>query len=248
MEAPPFQEGITLDRVSFSYDANDGVTLHDISLSIKPYQMVAFVGPSGAGKSTLIDLLAGLRRDYDGHIQVDGHELRDLDITSWRHRLGYVTQDVILFDDTLGNNLTYTRSDASDADIARALQLAQLTDVVAAMPEGLETPLGEGGVRLSGGQRQRLALARALIGRPDILLLDEATSALDSESESLIQSAIENIRNELTVIVIAHRLSTVRPADIIHVMDKGRIVESGGYDELLARQGRFADLHRIQFA
>lgn len=246
IECPVLEKGIRLEQVSFRYPDADSAALHDVSIDIPRNAMVALVGPSGAGKSTLVDIIAGLRHPDDGRILIDGTNLQDLRLKSWRRRIGYVTQDVIIFNDTLRNNLTFGHPDASEADVQQALSRAHLADLVATMPDGLETPLGEDGVRLSGGQKQRLALARALVGNPDLLLLDEATSALDNESERAVQNALESISSELTIILIAHRLSTVRNADTIYMLESGRVVESGDYDTLIRQQGRFAELHGLE--
>ena len=241
-------ESIALVDVSFSYADEEKGAVEKVSLRIGRNTMIAVVGPSGAGKSTLIDLIAGLRAPKSGRIAIDGVELGDIDLLSWRKRIGYVTQDVIVFNDTLRNNLLFAHPAAGEEDIRRVLDLVHLDDIVAALPDGLDTVLGEGGIRLSGGQKQRLALARALIGDPQLLLLDEATSALDSESENLIQKALESVAHRLTIVIVAHRLATVRKADIIFVMEEGRVVESGSFDELIAGKGRFLDLHESQFS
>ena len=167
---------------------------------------------------------------------------------TWRRRIGYVTQDIVVFNESLRDNILFVHPEGTEHDIRRVVDITHLRDVVEEMPQGLDTVLGEGGVRLSGGQKQRLALARALMGDPQVLLLDEATSALDTESERMIQKAIESIAHKFTIVIVAHRLSTVRKADRICVMERGHIVESGSYDELLARNGRFAELHEHQFA
>ena len=242
------ERDIVLDRLRFRYDDGKGAGLDGVSLRIAKNEIVAVVGSSGAGKSTLIDLLAGVHRGYEGRILVDGVELRELDLAAWRRRIGYATQDVILFNDTLRNNLLFARPDATAAEVAEALRLAHLTDLVDSLPKGLDTELAEGGARFSGGQRQRIALARTLIAKPDLLFLDEATSALDSESERIIQTAIESVAHSMTIVVIAHRLSTVRKADVIHVLEDGRVVESGTFGELMAKRGRFAALHEFQVA
>jgi ABC-type multidrug transport system fused ATPase/permease subunit len=242
------EKGIFLENVSYRYSESSKPVLRNLNLSIGRNQMVAVVGRSGVGKSTLIDLLAGLRRPHHGCILIDDVDLMEMNLSSWRRRIGYVTQDVIVFNDTVRNNLTFAHPEAMEDDIERCMRLAHFTEVVAELPEGLDTVLGEGGVRLSGGQKQRLALARALIGKPELLLLDEATSALDNESERLIQEAIESIAHTMTIIVIAHRLSTVRKVDVIYVMEAGRMVETGTYEELVAENGTFAELHKLQFA
>ena len=243
------EEALELEDVTFRYeDESEGAAVEAISLSIPRNTMTAVVGGSGAGKSTLIDLIAGLRVPDSGRITIDGVDLGGIDLLSWRRHIGYVTQDVTIFNDSLRNNLTFVHPEAGEADIQRVLELTHLTEFVATLQDGMETVLGEGGVRLSGGQKQRLALARALIGDPQLLLLDEATSALDNESERLIQKALESIAHRLTIVVVAHRLATARRADRIFVMEGGRIVESGTFDELLARDGRFFQLHDVQFS
>ena len=242
------RDGISFENVTYRFPEADKATLTDITLRIGRGQMVALVGSSGGGKSTLIDLLCGLRRPDKGQILVDGEDLRTLDMHTWRRRIGYVTQDIVVFNESLRDNILFVHPEGTERDIRRVVDIAHLRDVVEELPQGLDTVLGEGGVRLSGGQKQRLALARALIGDPQVLLLDEATSALDTESERMIQKAIESIAHRFTIVIVAHRLSTVRKADRICVMERGRIVESGVYDDLLARNGRFAELHEHQFA
>ena len=239
---------ISLDHVSYRYPQGDTAATVDLSVTIPRKQMVAIVGSSGAGKSTLIDLIAGLRLPDSGQVLIDGLDLREMDLASFRRCIGFVSQDTIIFNDTLRNNLLFLRPDAPTAVVDHALSVAQLNEMVASMADGLDTLLGEGGSRLSGGQKQRVALARALILEPELLLLDEATSALDNESERAVQKAIEKIAHKMTIIVIAHRFSTIRKADVIYVIEAGRIVEYGSYDELLARDGRFSVLHNSQFA
>lgn len=241
-------EGISIENVAYQYPTRDTPALRDISLKIPRGKMTALVGQSGGGKSTVIDVIAGLRTPDAGRVMVDGKELGEINLNSWRNAIGYVTQDVNVFNDTLRHNVAFTCPDASDAQILECLNSVCLDDLVAQLPNGLDTVLGEEGARLSGGQRQRLALARAIIGRPELLLLDEATSSLDNESERLVQQAIEQIAAEFTVVVVAHRLSTVRRADTIHVLVNGGIVESGGFDELMSRGGSFTELHQQQFA
>ena len=241
-------ESIELKDVTYRYPSREEPALRGISLSIPRGKMTALVGESGGGKSTVIDVIAGLRTPDSGRVLIDGDDIRDLDLGTWRRAIGYVTQDVDVFNDTLRHNVSFTKPGATDGEILGCLELVYLGDLVDQLPHGLDTELGEEGTRLSGGQRQRLALARAIIGRPELLLLDEATSALDNESERLVQQAIEQIAGDFTVVVVAHRLSTVRRADTIHVLAGGRIVESGSYESLLARGGAFADLHQHQFA
>ncbi len=177
---------------------------------------------------------------------VDGQNLADINLASWRKRVGYVTQDVTIFNDTLINNLITANPEATPEQVSRVIKTADLDDFVAGLPQGLETDLGESGVRLSGGQKQRLALARALLAEPSILLLDEATSALDSETENFIRGAVSRLSKTLSVVVIAHRLSTIQNADVVHVLDGGRLVESGTYKELIAQKGRLFSLHEAQ--
>ena len=247
----PFRElaqGVELGEVSFHYENETKGAVSAVSMCIPRNNTVAIVGRSGAGKSSVIDLIAGLRIPDAGRITIDGVDLRRMDLLSWRKRIGYVTQDVIIFNDTVRNNLVFSHPEATEADIGKVVELTRLGDIIEALPDGLDTVLGEGGVRLSGGQKQRLALARALIGEPQLLLLDEATSALDNESESLIQKALESIAHRLTIVVVAHRLATVRKADTIFVIEEGRIVESGSFDALVAGKGRFSELHESQFS
>ena len=241
-------DAIRFDRVSFRYPGSSNPALEPFDLSIKRGQMVALVGRSGAGKSTLVDLLCGLRNPTEGRILIDGHALSQLNLHSWRQKIGYVTQDVTIFNCTLRDNLVFSHPEAKEEDVRHALHLAYLDEFVDSLPDGMDTVMGEGGVRLSGGQKQRLALARALVGNPELLLLDEATSALDNESERIVQKAIDSIASEFTIVVVAHRLSTVRRADQICVMEEGRIIEKGTYKELQDKGGRFARLHDLQFS
>jgi ATP-binding cassette, subfamily C, bacterial len=248
---PPFgglTRDIGIDRVSYRYAEGDAPALEGIDLVIPNRSMVALVGPSGSGKSTLMELISGIRSPTGGRVLLDGTDLASLDPRSWRRRIGFVTQDTILLNDTLRANLVFSHPEAGVDEIESALVTAHLGDLVQELPDGLDTVLGEGGIRLSGGQRQRVALARALIGKPELLLLDEATSSLDNESESAIQKTLETIAHTMTIVVIAHRLTTVRNSDMIHVIEAGRLVESGSYDQLIAASGRFSVLHKAQFA
>lgn len=251
LDAKPFEtlhQEIRFNKVSYRYPTRDKAALEDVSFDIARHRMVAIVGTSGSGKSTVVDLIAGLRKPLTGEISIDGIPLGEYDIRSWRRRIGYVTQDVIVFNDSLRNNIGFGTPDVTEEQILEALDVALLTDVLDELPNGLDTMIGENGTRLSGGQRQRLALARAIVGKPELLLLDEATSALDNESEHLVQQAIEAIAENFTLVVIAHRLSTVRRADVVHVMEEGRIVQSGTYDALLAEDGSFRKLHGLELA
>ncbi len=244
---PVLQGRVTFTNVGFAYDAGRPV-LHDISLTVEPGKTVALVGPSGSGKTTLVSLVLALAQPTDGLIHVDDLDLGHLDLTSYRRQLGVVLQDNWLLDASVADNLRFSRPDATDAQVQEALQAASADGFVAALPEGLNTLVGERGVKLSGGQRQRLAIARALLADPRILVLDEATSALDSESEAEIQGALARLRAGRTTFVIAHRLSTIRHADEILVLDQGRIVERGTHTALLATAGLYRRLHDRQHA
>jgi subfamily B ATP-binding cassette protein MsbA len=241
-----FRESIRFDAVGFEYTAGEPV-LSDVALEIRPGEVVALVGPSGAGKSTLADLLPRFHDPTRGSIRLDGTDLRDLRIGDLRALLGIVTQETILFHDTVRANIAYGREDATDARVEAAAIAANAHAFISEMPEGYGTVLGERGVRLSGGQRQRIAIARALLRNPPILILDEATSALDTESERLVQQAIDELMHDRTVLVIAHRLSTVRRADLILVLENGRVVQRGTHDELLREGGLYERLYRMQF-
>lgn len=220
--------------------------LRDVTLTIAAGTTTAIVGPSGAGKSTLADVVLGLLFAQEGHVEVDGVELTPARARAWRERVGYVAQDAFLFNDTVRANLSWGRPDATDEDIRSALALAAAEEFVDALPDGLDTVVGERGCRLSCGERQRLTLARALLRRPELLMLDEATSSVDGENEREIQRAVETLRGRMTMLVITHRLATTRAADVIYVMDRGRVVESGSFDSLVRRGGRFAALCRAQ--
>ncbi|HUA53998.1 MAG TPA: ABC transporter ATP-binding protein [Candidatus Sulfotelmatobacter sp.] len=238
---------VRFERVSFAYRPG-GAALDAVSLTVPAGKTAALVGPSGAGKSTILNLIA---RFYDvgaGRVLIDGQDVRGATLASLRGSVGLVAQEVGLFDDTVRANIAYGRLDATDAEIVAAARAAAAHDFIMALPEGYATPVGELGVKLSGGQRQRLAIARAMLKDAPILLLDEATSALDTESERQIQAALNQLMRGRTVLVIAHRLSTVIDADIIYVIEAGRVVEQGSHAELLARGGAYARLYALQFS
>jgi ATP-binding cassette subfamily B protein len=239
---------LELRGVSFSYPSRpDTPVLADIHFNIEPGEMVALVGPSGAGKSTLFDLIQRFHDPVAGAVLLDGIDLRALALADVRARIGYVPQEPVLFAGSLRDNVCYGRPDAGPEEIREALRLANADAFVEALPEGLETRVGEGGSGLSGGQKQRLAIARALLMRPQLLLLDEATSALDAESEERIRASIEALKGRCTILVIAHRLSTVRQADRILVLQAGRLVASGTHSSLVRENELYARFSRIQF-
>ena len=265
VEVPDGPVSVELDGVTFRYPAADEVSLasleevavlddrvnedvlHDVSVRVEPGQLVALVGSSGAGKSTLASLVPRLYDVQQGAVRLGGVDVRDVTFDSVRHTVGVVTQDGHLFHDTIRANLAYARPGAPDEDLWAALRNARLAGLVASLPEGLDTVVGERGYRLSGGQRQRLTIARLLLGRSRVVVLDEATASLDSASEAAVQQALGEALAGRTSIVIAHRLSTVRAADTILVVEDGRIVERGTHDQLLAREGRYAELYETQF-
>jgi ATP-binding cassette, subfamily C, bacterial len=239
---------IAFDRITLDYrDDGQSPAVRDVSLTIDAGSTTAIVGPSGAGKSTLADLLMGIIEPSRGRLLVDGTPLTRDYLHAWRQRIGYVPQDTFLFHESVRDNLLWARPGADEEDLWRALRLAAADTFVAALPQGLDTVVGDRGVLVSGGERQRLSLARALLRRPKLLILDEATSSLDSENEVRIQQAIKNLHQQMTIVVITHRLSTVRDADLIHVLDQGQLVESGRWDTLMARRsGRFRELCQAQ--
>lgn len=239
------ESGLTFENVSFKYPGQDQL-LKSINLVIPRGKMIALVGKSGAGKSTIIDLILRFYDADEGAILADGVNLRELDVHSWRKKLGYVPQDSFLFNSSIRDNMLWSKSDASDLQIMRACRMANVDEFLGDMSEGLNTIVGDRGVRLSGGQRQRIALARAILRDPEILILDEATSSLDSHSEKLIQHAIEAIASKTTVVVVAHRLSTVINADRIYVLENGNIAEQGDFAHLCNLKGKYYELAKIQ--
>jgi subfamily B ATP-binding cassette protein MsbA len=240
---------IRFDNVSFTYANADRPALRGITLTINPAETVALVGASGGGKTTLANLVPRFYRPTGGRILLDGYDLETLTLSSLRANIALVSQDVVLFNDSVAANIAYgVMRDTSEADIVRAAEAAHAMEFIRAMPDGLNTLVGENGVRLSGGQRQRLAIARALLKNAPVLILDEATSALDSESERHVQAALETLMHGRTTMVIAHRLSTIERANRIVVLDRGQIAEIGSHRELLAAGGIYARLYEIQFA
>ncbi|MGB3755307.1 MAG: ABC transporter ATP-binding protein [Rivularia sp. (in: cyanobacteria)] len=240
-----FTGKVEFSHLSFGYESERRI-LHDINLLIEPYQTVALVGRSGSGKSTLVKLLFRYFEPQEGKILIDGEDIRSLNVGEYRRRLAIVHQEVDIFNGTVLDNLTYGNESATFAEVEEACRIAKLDEVIGLLPEGYYTVVGERGVRLSGGQRQRVGIARALLVNPDVLVFDEATSSLDYESERSIQLAMSSIQGTRTTIVIAHRLSTVREADKIVVLDNGRIVEIGSHEELLREQGIYKRLHSLQ--
>lgn len=268
-DAAPVPSGplaVEFDHVGFRYPTADEVSLaslesvaredslrseepvlHDISFRAEPGQMVALVGPSGAGKTTITALVPRLYDVTQGNVRVGGADVRGLELASLRDAVGVVTQDAHLFHDTIAANLRYARPDATDDEIRSALRDARILDLIDSLPAGLGTVVGDRGYRLSGGEKQRLAIARLLLKAPRIVILDEATAHLDSESEAAVQQALAQALLGRTSIVIAHRLSTVRQADVILVVDQGRIIERGTHEQLLAAGGAYASLYSTQF-
>jgi subfamily B ATP-binding cassette protein MsbA len=237
-----FSDGIELQNVSFTYNQKLDPVLKQLNVSIPVNTTIAIVGKSGAGKSTLIDLLTLLLKPQSGTLLIDGVPAQEVDLDSWRKQIGYVSQETIVFDDTVANNICLWQGDAaSDAvlmgRIRKAARQAYIADYIETLPESYQTMVGDRGIRLSGGQRQRLFIARELFKQPNLLILDEATSALDTESERYIQESIDSLKGWITVVIIAHRLSTIRKADYVYVLEKGQVIEEGSYQKLTKKSG-----------
>ena len=246
-----FREAIRFEDVAFAYDGNEEEpkeVLQGINLTVRRGEVVALVGPSGAGKSSLVNLIPRFFDATHGRVTLDGHDLRDVTIDSLRRQIGKVTQEIVLFNDTVRNNIAYGQPDIPQLKVEEAAKMALAHDFILAMPEGYNTVIGERGLRLSGGERQRLAIARAILKNAPILVLDEATSALDMESEHAVQAALSNLMRDRTVVVIAHRLSTVRKANRIVVLEAGHITEIGTHEELLQLSGTYQRLYNLQFS
>jgi subfamily B ATP-binding cassette protein MsbA len=247
-ELPPFSQSVRFEKVGFTYPDGGPAVLRGIDLDVSAGEVVAVVGSSGAGKTTLVNLLPRFHWPTAGGIKIDGHDLREVTLRSLREQMAIVTQETILFNDTVWNNICYGRPDMPEERVTEAAVAAMAHDFISALPQGYHTLIGDRGQRLSGGQRQRIAIARALVKNSPILILDEATSELDSESEMLVQRALANLMAGRTVFVIAHRLSTIRRADKIVVLEDGTIREMGRHEDLLARGGAYARLYELQFA
>jgi ATP-binding cassette, subfamily B, bacterial MsbA len=243
-----FEREIEFRRVSFNYDGSHLPVLKELDLTVSAGEVIAFVGSSGSGKTTLVNLLPRFFDPTEGQILIDGHDTRDLTLASLRSQIGVVTQETVLFNDTVRNNICYGRSQVTEKELLEATQAALAHDFIAQLPQGYDSIIGERGQKLSGGQRQRIAIARALLKNSPILILDEATSALDSESEMLVQKALANLIRGRTVFVIAHRLSTIRQAGKIIVIDQGQISEIGTHADLVGKGGIYRRLHDLQFA
>jgi subfamily B ATP-binding cassette protein MsbA len=239
------QGNVTFCNVSFSF--GDTCVLRNISLTARRGDIIALVGPSGGGKTTLVSLIPRFYDVSEGCVQVDDHDVRSVRLDSLMSQVALVDQETTLFNDTLANNIRYGKPGASDMEVETAARAAFAHDFISEMPEGYATSIGDRGVRLSGGQRQRICIARALLKNAPILILDEATSALDTESEQMVQNALNNLMQNRTTFVIAHRLSTILNADRIIVLDKGEIVEQGSHDELVSRDGLYQKLYSMQF-
>lgn len=246
-ELPLLSHSLEFRNVTFVYEGTDVPAVKNITLTIAAGEVLALVGSSGSGKTTLVSLVPRFYDPTEGAVLIDGRDIREFTLSSLRRQIGIVSQETVLFDDTVKQNIAYGRLDATDEEIVAAAKAAYAHDFIERLPDGYNTMIGEDGVKLSGGERQRLAIARAILKDPPILILDEATSSLDSESERIVQLALSNLMKNRTTLVIAHRLSTVQNADRIAVLDRGRLVETGSHEELLRRGGLYKRLHAMQF-
>ena len=246
-EIESFSEEIRFDNVSFDYGEESVPVLKNVSFSISKGSVVALVGASGAGKSTIADLIPRFYDTTSGYVKIDGEDIREIKLESLRRMMGVVSQEIILFNDTVKQNIAYGQEEIKDSNIISAAKAANAMGFIEELPNGLDTIIGERGVKISGGQKQRLSIARAIIKNPSLLILDEATSSLDTESEKLVQEAIEKLMKDRTVLVIAHRLSTVKNADNIIVLEQGKIIEKGNHVELIDKKGKYSELYAVQF-
>ena len=247
-DLPAISRSLEFRQVAFQYEGQGEPALSGIDLTIRAGEIIAFVGSSGSGKTTLVSLLPRFYDPTGGQILIDGVDLQTCSLRSVRGQIGIVSQEVVLFDDTVRNNIGYGRQGATPDDVMRAAQLAYAHEFIVRMPAGYDTLIGERGLKLSGGERQRLAIARAILRDPPILILDEATSALDTQSERIVQLALTNLMHNRTTLVVAHRLSTIQNANRIVVLDRGRVAEVGSHEELLRKGGMYKRLHAMQFA
>ena len=243
---PKVKGDVRFNDVSFAYNENEEVLSH-FSFEVKPGEMIAFVGPSGAGKSTVASLLPRFYDATNGSITIDGQDIRKVTLDSLREQVGIVPQETVLFNGSVYDNILYGRLDATREEVETAAKAANAHDFIMQLPNGYETMLGDRGMNISGGQRQRISIARAILKNPQILILDEATSALDTESERVVQEALDRLMVGRTSFVIAHRLSTIKNADKIMVLEKGQLIEQGNHDELMAMDGLYAHLYKIQY-
>ena len=243
---PKVKGDVRFNDVSFAYNKNEEVLSH-VSFEVKPGEMIAFVGPSGAGKSTVASLLPRFYDATNGSITIDGQDIRKVTLDSLREQVGIVPQETVLFNGSVYDNILYGRLDATREEVEAAAKAANAHDFIMQLPNGYETMLGDRGMNISGGQRQRISIARAILKNPQILILDEATSALDTESERVVQEALDRLMVGRTSFVIAHRLSTIKNADKIMVLENGQLIEQGNHDELMAMDGLYAHLYKIQY-